>query len=78
MQGPLADILIVVYPLQSRLCQPIDFLDSPYPLGTWSSHSYYLHRVTILSVTCHYEREQPSPCSALNLGNPRYPGYISP
>ena len=50
---------VMVQPLQSCFCQPADPLDPAYDFGTRSSRTYYLHDDTILSVTYHYEREQP-------------------
>ena len=51
---------VMVQPLQSCFCQPADPLDPAYDFGTRSSRTYYLHDDTILSVTHHYEREQPT------------------
>ena len=48
---------VMVQPLQSCFCQPADPLDPAYDFGTRSSHTYYLHDDTILSVTHHYDRE---------------------
>ena len=50
---------VMVQPLQSCFCQPADPLGPAYDFGTRSSRTYYLHDDTILSVTYHYEREQP-------------------